>query len=86
MLGGIEQVAGVHAFRQHDQLGALAHGVVDQLRCETDIVLDVAEAGESLGGGGTETPFLHCILPLRGVGISAINWRSDAGRQRDNGS
>src|SRR5206468_9644600 len=34
MLGGIEQVAGVHAFRQHDELGALAHRLVHQLRSE----------------------------------------------------
>src|SRR4029077_544959 len=34
-----------------------------------DVVLDVAEAGQGLGDGGTETLFLHWILPLRGAGI-----------------
>ena len=38
-------------------------------RRKRGIVLDIAEAGESLGGGGPETPFLHCMFPLRGAGI-----------------
>ena len=90
MLGGIEQIAGVHAFRQHapaQRPGAAAS--FDELRRELDVVLDVAEAGQGLGGGGTETLLLHWILPLRGAGIRrslAINSRSDAGRPPGNGS
>jgi hypothetical protein len=69
MLGGIEQIAGVHTFRQHHQLRALAQRVVHELRHDLDIVLDVAEAGQGLGGGGTETLLLHWVLPLRGAGV-----------------
>ena len=69
MLGGIEQIAGVHAFRQHHQLSALAQRIVHELRRKLDVVLDVAEAGQGLGGGGTETLLLHWVLPLRGAGV-----------------
>src|SRR5262249_16358053 len=63
MLRGIEQVAGVHAFRQHNELGALAHRLIHQLRGNLDIVLDVAEASERLGRRGAEA-LLHHILPV----------------------
>ena len=34
VLGRIEQIAGVHALRQHHQFGALAHRLLHQLRRE----------------------------------------------------
>src|SRR6516165_1304240 len=65
MVGRIEQIAGVHALRQHHELGALSHRLVHQLRGDFDIVLDIAEPGERLGGSGAETFLLHRISPRR---------------------
>ena len=62
MRGRIEQVAGVHAFRKHDQLGALPDGVLHILGGDGDVVVKVPKPGECLHRGGAKTALRHIGL------------------------
>ena len=64
--GEFEQIAGIHAFREYDQLGALANRVFNILRSQTDIVVEISEPGECLYRGGAKTARRHVHLQFIG--------------------
>src|SRR5579863_307111 len=67
----VEQIACVHTLRKYDQIGALPDRLLDILRRQRDVVIEITKSGECLHGCGAKSALHHIDLQSLSSAISA---------------